>query len=224
MAKPQSSTHKDKVRQQKQQQKKLNRNLSIGIVAIVVVALVIAAWPEPEPEPLPVSRLGSDPALGVEGAPVVIIEYGDFGCSTCRVWHQAGIRDQVLAEYGDQVQFVWRDYPVITAQSPKAAEAGQCAFDQGKFWEYHDYIYENTTSLSVDNLKAYAREVGLDGEQFDQCLDSGKNKAKVDESMQQGFQLGFPGAPGFVVNDQKLPGPPMYATLKGIIDGMLAAQ
>jgi protein-disulfide isomerase len=224
MAKKSSSTHKRKVRQQRQRQKQLNRYLSIGIIAIVVIALVIVVWPGPEPEPLPVSRMGSDPAMGVEGAPVVIIEYGDFGCPTCRVWHQAGIRDQILEEYPDQVQFVWRDYPVITAQSPKAAEAGQCAFDQGKFWEYHDYIYEHTNSLSTDNLKAYAREVGLDGEQFDQCLDSGKNKAKVDESMQQGFQLGFPGAPGFVVNDQKLPGPPMYETLKGIVDEKLAAQ
>ena len=168
--------------------------------------------------------MGSDPALGVEGAPIVIIEYGDFGCPTCRVWHQAGIRDQILEEYRDQVQFVWRDYPVITAQSPKAAEAGQCAFDQDKFWEFHDYIYGQANSLSIDNLKAYARELGLDGEKFDQCLDTGKNRAKVDASMQQGFDLGFPGAPGFVVNDQKLPGPPMYETLKGIIDQMLAAQ
>ena len=224
MAKSKTSGYQRKVQRKKQQQKQLNRNLSIGIIAVVVIVLVIVAWPKPEPEPLPVSRMGSDPALGVEGAPIVIIEYGDFGCPTCRVWHQAGIRDQILEEYRDQVQFVWRDYPVITAQSPKAAEAGQCAFDQGKFWEYHDYIYEQTNSISIDNLKAYAREIGLDGEQFDQCLDSGKNKAKVDESLQQGFQLGFPGAPGFVVNDRKLPGPPMYETLKGIIDEMLAAQ
>ncbi len=224
MVKPQSATHQRKALRQRQRQKQLNRNLSIGIIVLVVIALIIAAWPEPEPEPLPVSRLGSDPAMGVAGTPIVIIEYGDFGCPTCRVWHQAGIRDQILKEYSGKVQFVWRDYPIITAQSPKAAEAGQCAFDQDKFWEYHDYLYEQADSLSVDSLKAYAREVGLDGEQFDQCLDSGKNKAKVDESLQQGFQLGFPGAPGFVVNDQKLPGPPMYETVKGILDEMLAAQ
>jgi len=224
MPKSRASVHKEKVRQQKRRQKQLNRNLSIGIIVIVLIALVIAIWPEPEPEPLPVSRMGSDPALGVEGAPIVIIEYGDFGCPTCRVWHQAGIRDQILDEYQGQVLFVWRDYPVITAQSPKAAEAGQCAFDQGKFWEYHDYIYEKGSSISVADLKAYAREIDLDGAQFDQCLDSGKNKAKVDESFQQGIKLGFPGAPGFVVNDMKLPGPPMYETLKGIIDEMLPAR
>jgi len=224
MTKSQPSTHKEKVLQQKQKRKQLNRNLSIGIAVIVLVALVIAAWPKPKPEPLPVSRMGSDPALGVENAPIVIIEYGDFGCPTCRVWHQAGIREQIMQEYGNKILFVWRDFPVITAQSPKAAEAGQCAFDQGKFWEYHDYIYEKGGSIGVTDLKAYAREVGLDGEQFDQCLDSGKNKAKVDESFQQGIKLGFPGAPVFIVNDQTLPGPPMYATLKGIIDEILTNQ
>lgn len=222
MANP--STHKEKVRQQKQRQKQLNRYLSIGIVVIVVVVLIIVSWPKPKPEPLPATRMGSDPALGVEDAPIFIIEYGDFGCSTCRAWHQAGIRDQILREYSGKVLFVWRDYPVITAQSPKAAEAGQCAFDQDKFWEFHDFLYNKATSLSVDSLKTYAREIGLDSEQFDQCLDSGKNKAKVDESFMQGINLGFPGAPGFVVNDTKLPGPPMYETLKGIIDDILAAQ
>ena len=224
MAKSKSSLHKHKIREHRQKQKQLNRNLSFGIIFIVVTALVIAAWPEPEPEPLPATRMGSDPALGVEGAPIVIIEYGDFGCPTCRVWHQAGIRDQILEEYGEKVMFVWRDYPVITGQSPKAAEAGQCAFDQNKFWEYHDYIYEQGSSLSLDSLKAYAGEIGLDGEQFNECLDSGKNKAKVNANLQLGYELGFPGAPGFVVNDTKLPGPPMYETLKGIIDDILAAQ
>lgn len=224
MAKPNYPNYKRKVQQQKKRQKQLNRNLSIGIAAVVVLVLIVVSWPKPEPEPLPATRLGTDPALGVANAPVVIIEYGDFGCSSCRVWHQAGIRDQILAEYGDQVVFVWRDFPIITAQSPKAAEAGQCAFDQGKFWEFHDYVYEQGNSLSVSNLKEYARQIGLDSEQFDQCLDSGQNKAKVDQSLEQAYRLGFPGTPGFLVNEQKLPGPPMYQTLKGIIDETLAAQ
>jgi len=224
MAESKESTYQRKVQQRRQQQKQLNRNLSIGIAAIVVLALIAVSWPKPEPEPLPAGRLGSDPALGASGAPVVIVEYGDFGCSACRVWHQAGVRDQVMAEYGDRVQFVWRDFPVITAQSPKAAEAGQCAFDQEKFWEYHDHIYEQGRSLSVSDLKEYAKQIGLDSKQFDECLDSGQNQAKIDESTMQGYRLGLPGTPAFEVNGQLLAGPPTYATLKGIIDEMLAAQ
>jgi protein-disulfide isomerase len=181
-------------------------------------------WPKPEAQPLAEARLEADPALGPTDAPVTIVEYGDFGCSSCKIWHQAGIRDQVEAEYGDQVKFVWRDFPVITAQSPKAAEAGQCAFDQGMFWEYHDYIYEQGTSLNVPDLKEYAKQVGLNSREFNNCLDSGQNEAKVEHDLNLAYRQGFPGTPGFTVNGQKLAGPPTYPTLKGIIDQALAAQ
>lgn len=224
MTKSKASTYKHKIRQQKQRQKQLNRYLSIGVAVIVVLALIVVSWPKPEAAPLSAERLEADPALGASDAPVTIIEYGDFGCSACRVWHQAGVRDQVTAEYGDRVQFVWRDFPVITAQSPKAAEAGQCAFDQGMFWEYHDYVYEQGSSLGISDLKEYAKQIGLESKQFNNCLDSGQNKAKVDESLNQAYRLGLPGTPAFVVNGQRLAGPPTYATLKGIIDEMLAAQ
>ncbi len=224
MTNSKSSIHKRKIRQQKQRQKQLNRYLSIGIAVVVILVLVIVAWPKPEAEPLSPERLEADPALGATDARVTIVEYGDFGCSACRSWHQTGIREQVMAEYGNLVQFIWRDFPVITAQSPKAAEAGQCAFDQGKFWEYHDYLYEQARSLNISDLRASAKEIGLDSEQFNQCLESGQNKAKIDQNLNQAYRLGLPGTPSFVVNGQKLAGPPTYATLKGIIDGILAAQ
>jgi len=224
MAKSQYKKYQRKVKQQKQQQKQLNRYLSIGIAAIVIVVLVIVSWPKPEAKPLTEARLESDPALGPSDAQVTIVEYGDFGCSSCKIWHQAGVRDQVEAEYGDQVRFVWRDFPVITVQSPKAAEAGQCAFDQGMFWEFHDYVYEQGSSIGVSSLKEYAKQVGLDTKKFNNCLDSGQNEAKVDHDLNLAYRLGFPGTPGFVVNGQKLAGPPTYVTLKGIIDEILAAQ
>jgi len=224
MPKSKSSIHKQKVKERRQKQKQLNRNLSIGLGIFVVLVLIVVSWPEPEAEPLTTERLEAYPALGVDGAAVTIIEYGDFGCTTCRIWHQDGIRKRIQAEYGDQVQFVWVDYPVITAQSPKAAEAGQCAFDQDKFWEYHDYIFEQGRSLSVTDLKAYAEKVGLDTKQFNRCLDSDQNKAKVDHDLNLSYRLGLFGTPSFVVNDQKLAGLPMYDTLKGIIDQILLTQ
>ena len=111
----------------------------IGVVVIIIGTLLL--WPRSEARSVDAARLVDDPALGPTTAKVTIIEYGDFGCPTCRAWHRAGILDQVLAQYGDQVRFLWRDFPVITPQSPKAAEAGQCAYDQGKFWDYHDLLY-----------------------------------------------------------------------------------
>ena len=99
--------------------------------------------------------------------------------------------------YGDQVRFVWRDFPVITPQSPKAAEAGQCAYDQGQYWEYHDLLYERAPALGVNDLKTYAAEVGLDTAQFNQCLDAGQHQATVDHDLQDALGRGFRGTPSF---------------------------
>ena len=62
---------------------------------------------------------------------------------------QLGILDQLRAKYGDQIRFVWRDFPVITLLSPKAAEAGQCAHEQGKFWEFHDLVYNHDGAIEA---------------------------------------------------------------------------
>src|SRR5487761_2685360 len=110
---------------------KMRPILAVGAVVIIVIAIALILWSESRVTPLSAARLASDPSLGSPSAKVTIIEYGDFGCTTCRGWEKAGVLKQIIAAYGDQVHFVWRDYPIITAQSPKAAEAGQCALDQG---------------------------------------------------------------------------------------------
>ena len=69
---------------------------------------------------------------------------------------------ELRAKYGDQIRFVWRDFPVITLLSPKAAEAGQCANEQGKFWEFHDLVFEHEGAIEASDLLAYAGEIGLD--------------------------------------------------------------
>jgi len=217
--KSQKQLRQEKIRAQK------NRRqwIGYGALALILFAAVFFISSRPKAQPLDETRLASNPTLGSDTAKVIITEYGDFGCSSCRAWHNAGIMEQVIAAYGDQVQFVWKDFPVITAQSPKAAEAGQCAFDQGKFWEYHDYIYENVYTLGADDLKSYATQLGLDMEKFNQCLDSGQNRAKVEQSLNEAQrQFAFPGTPSFLVNGQKLVGPPTFETLKSIIDPILA--
>lgn len=161
---------------------------------------------------------------GVADAPVIITEFADFGCISCKAWHQFGIKDQILEKYGDQVQFVWRDFPVITVDSPKAAEAGFCALDQGRFWEYHDVLYQNAPRLKTDNLKQYAVELGLDSQIFNQCLDSGQHTGDVENELQEALNYGFRGAPSFLVNGQRLIGPPSFEQLSVIIDGFILSQ
>ena len=195
----------------------------MGALTLILFAAVFFVSSRPKAQPLDETRLASNPTLGSDSAKVVITEYGDFGCTSCRAWHNAGVLEQILATYGDQVQFVWKDFPVITAQSPKAAEAGQCALDQDKFWEYHDLLFAKAPALNVSDLKEYAAQVGLDTTKFNQCLDSGQNRAKVEQSLNEAQrQYAFPGTPSFLVNGKKLVGPPSYETLKSTIDSILA--
>lgn len=162
-------------------------------------------------------------ALGSPTAKVSIIEYGDFGCPTCKAWHDAGILGQVRKQYGDKVRFVWRDFPVITDQSPKAAEAARCANDQGKFWEYHDLLYARQPALDVNSLKDYAAQLGLDAAKFNPCLDSGRHKAEVDSNLRDAMSRGFRGTPTFLINDMPVVGGPSLGYLRQLIDPLLAS-
>ena len=199
--------------------------ITVGVIAVIIVVVVTILWSESSRvPPLSATRLASDPSLGSPSAKVTIIEYGDFGCPTCRGWEQAGVLKQIVATYGDQVYFVWRDYPVITAQSPQAAEAGQCAFDQNKFWQYHDLLYAKAPALAISDLKSYAAQIGLNTTHFDHCLDSGLDKAKIDQSMAEARGYGFIGTPSFVVNGKKVIGPASFSRFKSLIDPILVGR
>ena len=162
-------------------------------------------------------------AIGPETAPVTITEYADFGCISCKAWHQFGIREQVLEQYGDQVRFVWRDFPVTTPQSPQAAEAGFCAHDQDQFWAYHAVLFANAPALGEQGLKAYAAEIGLDSERFNACLDSGEHRSAVDQERTSALEQGFRSVPSFMVNNQRLIGPPSFEQLVTLIDEILTS-
>ena len=194
--------------------------VGIGLLALVFAGAFIF-WPRPTAEPVDATRLTDDPSLGSVAAKVTIVEYGDFGCSACQAWHRAGIVEQIRAKYGDKVRFVWRDFPVITPQSPKAAEAAQCAYDQGKFWEYHDLLYDRAPAIGLSDLKSYASQLGLDTTKFNQCLDSGQYQAAVDRDKQEAFARGFRGTPSFLINDKPLAGPPSLQYLQNLIDSIL---
>ena len=219
-----TSKNKTKTIQKKTPAGTNTRNLLVfGAVGLIVLAIIVFTLTRPQPQSLNAARLGSDPGYGPASAKVTIIEYGDFGCTTCRAWEKAGVLKQILAVYGDKIHFVWKDLPIITSASPKAAEAGQCSFDQDKFWEYHDLLYAKAPALSSADLKAYAAQLGLDQTRFNTCLDSSQDAAKVTQSTNEGHQYGFNATPAFLVNGQKLLGPPSFETLKALIDPLLNA-
>ena len=205
-------------RRQKRQSAKQRNQLMTGLtVVLFLLFLGYVTWQQTSsgealsPESVP------DPAIGSADAAVEVVEYADFGCPACRAWHNSSIRQQIFDTFGDQVRFIYKDFPVITALSPKAAEAGHCASAQGKFWEYHDYMYEQAAGLETDKLKQYADAVGLDATQFAHCLDQGAMVRKVRASEQEARRLGLRATPGFAVNGRPLNGAPTFEILAAVI-------
>ena len=220
----QNRKSKRQIRQEAKAQQARQKQLRMGglaLLALVVIAAVIFLQQGKSAETDALVAVTEPNVLGATSAPVQIVEYSDFGCPACRAWHNAGIWEQLQAEFGEQISFEFRHFPVITAQSPKAAEAAQCAAEQGGFWQYHDYVYEETpqSALSVPQLKDYATVVGLDKTTFDGCLDSGKYEQYVRRDWQAALDIGARGTPTFLINGQQAS--PTHQSMRATISNIL---
>jgi protein-disulfide isomerase len=199
-----------------------NNKAAIVVVALILV-LALGALLVPRKQYPPVSdeRLALDPILGSENAPITIIEYGDYACSGCKLWHNAGVLDEILELYDGRVKFIWRDNAHISSASRAAANAAQCAFDQGKFWEYHDLLFENPIGFSDEGLKSYALMLNLDANRFNACVDQGLYMNKVVHSMNLAGEYGLSLTPSFLINEEVVIGPPPTSYLSEIITRLL---
>jgi protein-disulfide isomerase len=161
------------------------------------------------------------PSKGPKGAPVTLVEFSDFQCPYCRVLQSA--LDQVEETYGDQVRFVFRQFPLtsIHPQANDAAEASLCANAQGMFWEMHDALFANQRALQVDQLKATAREIGLDGAEFDECMDFDRYAFEVFADSEAGSIAGVQGTPMIFINGRALSGAKPFEEISAIIDDEL---
>ena len=174
--------------------------------------------------------------LGPEDAEIEIIEFSDFECPYCGAamgthdalvsqfksrdpsWEAAGPRLKELAEQG-KIKLVFRHFPLGFHQDAMpAAIASECAGEQGKFWEYHDALFENQESLTNTDLKKYAVDLGLETKQFNECLDSGKYEAKVQQDMADGQSYGVSGTPAFFVNGQLLSGAQPFSAFEALLN------
>jgi protein-disulfide isomerase len=171
------------------------------------VALLVPTTTPIPPTPTVIPRgvvEGDAPFLGPKDAPVVIVEFADFQCQYCGRWYQETL-PQILHKYPQQVKFVYRNFTIFGEDSVRAAEAAECANDQGKFWEMHNRLFDHTvnheqTALSQDTLVGYAKDLGLDTRSFGECLTSRKYLSKVEADYQAAVSYGLPGTPGFVIN------------------------
>jgi protein-disulfide isomerase len=163
-----------------------------------------------------------DPSIGSASAPVTLIEFSDFQCPFCQ--RVAPTLKQVKEKYGDKVRVVWKDFPLtqIHPQAFKAGEAGHCAADQGKFWEYHDRLFANQQALQPNDLKKYAADLGLDANAFATCLDSSKHGERVRDGVAEGSRLGVNSTPTIYINGRVLSGAQPFETFVTVIDEELS--
>ena len=167
-----------------------------------------------------VKMVSTSPTRGRPGAPIEMIEFSDFQCPFCQ---RAGTAlTQVFAAYGDQIHFVYREYPLPSHQNARpAAEAGQCANEQGQFWPYHDRLFANQQRLSAADLKQHAADLRLDAARFAACLDSHKYATLIDAEIKAGNDAGVNGTPAFFINGRVLSGAQPFTAFKRIIDDEL---
>jgi len=159
------------------------------------------------------------PSLGNANAAVTIVAFTDYQCPSCAAIHPA--LERLVKESGDKVRLVARDFPLNQhAEAFKAAEAAEAAREQGKYWEYVQVLLQNQSSLSVEKLKSFAAQLGLDRTRFDAALDSRKFAEMVQTDVDDGIKLGLKGTPSFFINGRRVTAK-SYEELKESVDAAL---
>jgi protein-disulfide isomerase len=165
-----------------------------------------------------------DPSIGPDDAPVTIIEFSDYQCPYCQIWHEQ-VFDQLLANYPNQVRFVYRDLPIPShPESLPAAEAADCAGEQGDYWSYHNALFSGQYGLSRSAYEQYASDLGLNLASFVACLDDHRTLAEIQADYNAANSAGLGSTPTFVINGRVLIGALPFADFKTVIDEELAAQ
>lgn len=200
------------------------------ILAVAVLAVIVVLDQGSGRSQADDGQLSLEKSDGAPDAPVIVVEYGDFQCPYCRQFANGAVR-QLKEDYvpGGQVRFVFRHLAFIGNESTWAAEASECANEQGHFWEYHDKLFdeqgeENGGAFSKDNLKRFAADLELDTEQFDQCLDSREYRSQVQDEVNEARRRGIRSTPSVLVNGQLIRDGSNYQVLQAAVEAALQNQ
>lgn len=206
-----------------------------GALGLLIVIFVAAAGGGPDGG----GQLAidpDDPVLGAATAPVTMVEYADFKCPFCARF-TSQTEPEIVRTYVDtgKVKLVWRDFVNIDAESQPTAEAASCAAVQGKFWPYHDalydYIWTNFYGVNVNaegrtaytgHYEELAAAAGLDIPTFRSCVSSRATKDSVESDRRSGAQAGVQGTPSFFINGRKVVGAQPYAVFEQLIEQELS--
>lgn len=180
----------------------------------------------PPPQTQDVSKIQvtkQDHIRGDTNAPVTIVEFSDFQCPFCQSFHPE--MKKLIEQNPGKVRWIYKHFPLsFHKYAQKAAEASECASEQGKFWEYSDKLFENQTFFSDTYFSEAASQLGLNKKNFDNCLSSGKYTQKVLADYQMGAAAGVSGTPGSFINDIYISGTKSYEILQQIVDSLLDTE
>jgi len=218
------------------------KGIIVGAIAAIIAIGIIASYSSAPSETVnldmgrthgDVSTAMGSPILGNPSAPITIVEFGDYQCSSCYNWfhkEKPAIYENYIATGKANLVFV--DLAVLGRDSPTAAQASYCAEDQGMYWEYHDLLY-NSQESQIDNgwanserLKAFAFSLDLDMDLFESCLDSGKYTKRVQYNVSEAKKHGARATPTFIIvgpdnQQEQFQGGQPYSTFKKIMDKMI---
>ena len=173
----------------------------------------------------------ASPILGSASASVTIIEFGDYQCPNCKKWF-LDTKPDIVTNYIDngKANLIFVDIAFLGDDSVPASRATYCAEEQGKYWAYHAFLYTNQMGIdngwaSVDSLKGYANNLGLDMDLFVSCIDSGKYEKRVSFNTDESQKNGVTGTPTFIIvgpqgQQERILGPQPYFVFEKIIDSM----
>lgn len=176
-----------------------------------------------EPPRVAIVVPASAPSMGPADAPILIVEWSDYQCPFCK--RAAPTVNQVLNEYKGKIRFVYRDYPLpFHKQAMPSSLAAHCAEDQGKFWEYHNNLFDVAGDLSETDLTKRATDLGLDMTKFAACTTSKQGEVTINAAYSDGAAVGVTGTPAFFINGRMLVGAQPIEQFRMIIDDELTRK
>jgi len=172
----------------------------------------------------PVTEDG-DPSYGPANAPITIIEFSDFECPYCQRWH-VEVWKKLVAAYPDKIRLVYRDFPLysIHPNAAPAANAAECANEQGKYWEFHDLLFSGGQKLSEAAYQTYANGLNMDLTAFQQCLDENRYADEITADFEYASSIGISSTPTFFLNGVALIGAQPFEVFQEIIELELAGK
>jgi protein-disulfide isomerase len=205
------------------------RGLDDSPVAVPQTAVGESANQAPDAQPQEIQRYeiseDDDPVFGPDNAPITIIEFSDYECPYCRKWH---VETWPLLQeaYPEQIRLVYRDFPLsnIHANATPAAAAANCAGEQSRYWEFSDLLFSMSYNIDKPGYQAYADELGLDMDSFNQCLESGRYNDEVNADFEYAANLGVSSTPTFFVNGIPVVGAQPFEIFSQLIDQELAGE